>query len=376
MPAQLNSQDYFGMVGVSLAEPWDYIGAAAGYTQYFSAQVGESLTDALATADQVRQGLLSDAQRFATARQLWSDLASGLSYELSGLRSRLDQTRQVWADKAIDALQNVNVLNDLVQARTPSQALSATLEFGRQLGGIVAAAQLIAELSTEPETSGPSVSDVTKAVLGVGAGLLVTLIGGVSLPWIGIGLAVGFAVDFSYNYFSSNEVSSKYISSEFKNAKFWDIFYSHRITSEVAFQINSLFRSGLVARRPPGDPLALDLDGDGLETVGIGTAPVLFDHNADGIRTGTGWVRGDDAWLALDRNANGLIDSGRELFGVDTLITNANGTVRTARDGFEALRTLDDNADGVFDASDAAFASVRVWRDVNQDGINREFTRI
>ena len=55
--------------------------------------------------------------------------------------------------------------------------------------------------------------------------------------------------------------------------------------------------------------MAIDLDGDGIETVGSITNPVLFDHNADGIRAGTGWVRPDDAWLVLDRNANGLIVS-------------------------------------------------------------------
>ncbi|WP_428422561.1 calcium-binding protein [Methylibium sp.] len=144
--------------------------------------------------------------------------------------------------------------------------------------------------------------------------------------------------------------------------------------------VNTSYRTGLTPPRPPGDPLAIDLDGDGLETVGIGATPILFDHNADGIKTGTGWVKGDDAWLVLDRNGNGTIDSGRELFGVDTLITNPNGSVRTALDGFEALRTLDagngtpgsaGDADGVFNASDAAFSQVRLWQDVNQDGISQ-----
>jgi hypothetical protein len=142
------------------------------------------------------------------------------------------------------------------------------------------------------------------------------------------------------------------------------------------------------AKTPPRrDPLAIDLDGDGIETVGLPTAanpfnPVLFDHNADGVRTGTGWVRPDDAWLALDRNGNGLIDSGRELFGVDTIITaptvvTNNGltystnVTRSATNGFEALRSLDSNADNVFNASDAEFANVRLWQDTNQDGISQ-----
>lgn len=65
--------------------------------------------------------------------------------------------------------------------------------------------------------------------------------------------------------------------------------------------ISGGFLGGARTRRLPRDPLAIDLDGDGIETVGVGTNPILFDHNADGIRTGTGWVTGDDAWLALDR---------------------------------------------------------------------------
>ena len=135
---------------------------------------------------------------------------------------------------------------------------------------------------------------------------------------------------------------------------------------------NSEYVTGARTRRLPRDPLAIDLDGDGIETVGVGTNPILFDHNADGIRTGTGWVTGDDAWLVLDRNANGTIDSGRELFGVDTLLSGTPGVDAVyASTGFEALRTLDANADNVFNAQDTAFAEVRLWRDVNQDGISQ-----
>ena len=116
----------------------------------------------------------------------------------------------------------------------------------------------------------------------------------------------------------------------------------------------------------PRDPLALDLDGDGIETSGI-NAGVLFDHDADEIKTGTGWLKGDDAFLVLDRNGNGTIDSGRELFGVDTIKSNG----QTATDGLDALADLDSNHDGVFDANDAAFADVRLWRDINQDGLSQ-----
>ena len=118
----------------------------------------------------------------------------------------------------------------------------------------------------------------------------------------------------------------------------------------------------LVIRR---DPLVLDLDGDGLELIGASGA-VLFDHNADGIKTGTGWARPDDGFLVRDLDGNGTIDTGREVFGVDTFKNNGG----LATDGFDALRELDSNNDGAITNLDAAFAELKVWRDLDQNGIS------
>lgn len=113
------------------------------------------------------------------------------------------------------------------------------------------------------------------------------------------------------------------------------------------------------------DPLALDLDGDGLETCSVTSAnPVYFDHDGDGIRTATGWIAPDDGLLVLDRNNNGIIDDGSELFGDNT--TLRSGSV--ARDGFAALAEQDSNQDGVVDRDDAGWNQLRIWRDLNQDG--------
>lgn len=119
---------------------------------------------------------------------------------------------------------------------------------------------------------------------------------------------------------------------------------------------------------PRRDPLAFDLDGDGIETVSNNQGKaILFDHDADGIKTGTGWLAPDDGWLALDKNGNGTIDSGRELFGVDTILKNG----QNAANGFAALADQDSNNDGVINASDTIFANLRIWRDLNQDGISQ-----
>jgi Zn-finger nucleic acid-binding protein len=113
----------------------------------------------------------------------------------------------------------------------------------------------------------------------------------------------------------------------------------------------------------PRDPIILDLDGDGLETVGV-ASNIYFDFDADGVLTRTGWVNKDDALLVWDRNGNGRIDTGAELFGDFTPLPN--GTL--APNGFAALAALDSNGDGVIDASDPAFAELKLWRDTSQDG--------
>ena len=133
--------------------------------------------------------------------------------------------------------------------------------------------------------------------------------------------------------------------------------------------VNSCFRDAqnyVIPRRDPCDPLVLDLDGDGLELISA-NGTVLFDHNADGIKTGTGWAAPNDGLLVRDLNGNGLIDSGRELFGIDTL--KANNTFATQ--GFDALKELDSNADGLITNLDAAFSQLKVWQDFNQDGVSQ-----
>ena len=113
----------------------------------------------------------------------------------------------------------------------------------------------------------------------------------------------------------------------------------------------------------PRDPIILDLDGDGLETVGL-AGNVYFDHDGDGVLTKTGWAGKNDALLVWDRNANGRIDTGAELFGDFTPLPN--GTL--APNGFAALAALDSNGDGIIDASDPAFAELKLWRDADQNG--------
>jgi hypothetical protein len=108
-------------------------------------------------------------------------------------------------------------------------------------------------------------------------------------------------------------------------------------------------------------PIILDLDGDGvIATVGLSSG-VFFDHAGDGFAERTGWVAPGDGLLVWDRNANGLIGSGRELFGSETLLPNGLNAVN----GFEALKAFDANGDGFIDADDPVYAQLRVWVDAD-----------
>lgn len=79
----------------------------------------------------------------------------------------------------------------------------------------------------------------------------------------------------------------------------------------------------------------------------------------------TDWPTAATPWLALDRDGDGAITSGAELFGSATPTTRG-----TAPHGFAALADLDDNRDGIVDARDAAFARLLVWRDADGDRVS------
>ncbi|WP_320158052.1 calcium-binding protein, partial [Psychrobacter fozii] len=116
------------------------------------------------------------------------------------------------------------------------------------------------------------------------------------------------------------------------------------------------------------DPLVLDLDGDGIETIGAGDGSgAMFDHDKDGIRTATGWVSADDGILVFDKNADNIINDGNELFGDNYELLDGTN----AAHGFAALAELDTNSDGVVDANDENFGDLKVWRDLNQDGVSQ-----
>lgn len=127
---------------------------------------------------------------------------------------------------------------------------------------------------------------------------------------------------------------------------------------------NNLNRSG---KAHGYDPLILNLDGKGIQTIAPSSIGARFDHNADGIATATGWAATGNGILALDINQNGKIDNGKEIFGNHTHLKNGE----TAAHGYAALAELDSNSDDIISELDNAFNSLKVWPDINQDGISQ-----
>lgn len=97
-------------------------------------------------------------------------------------------------------------------------------------------------------------------------------------------------------------------------------------------------------------------------------AGVLFDLDGDGDLDRVAWTEQatDQAFLAFDRNGNGRIDNGTELFGDSSPLPNG----QRASNGFMALATFDSNGDGVVDASDHRWAELLLWIDENHNGLS------
>jgi hypothetical protein len=116
-------------------------------------------------------------------------------------------------------------------------------------------------------------------------------------------------------------------------------------------------------------PIVIDPSDEGFHLTAV-TDGVLFDISGSGQPVQIAWTAPDskNGFLALDRNNNGVIDDGRELFG--------NFTASSSPNGYLALAEFDKpenggNGDGIIDSRDDVFSKLRLWMDANHDGISQ-----
>jgi hypothetical protein len=124
---------------------------------------------------------------------------------------------------------------------------------------------------------------------------------------------------------------------------------------------------GVLCYPPSPSPILLDLDRNQFH---LSPGPILFDFNGDGIKERTAWTseNSTDGFLYFDRDDNGQLDNGTELFGNSTPLMSG----LSAANGFLALAEFDQtefggNGDGIINPLDSVYAALRVWIDENAD---------
>ncbi len=106
-------------------------------------------------------------------------------------------------------------------------------------------------------------------------------------------------------------------------------------------------------------PLVIDLNKNGYDLLPKGS--VYWDIDNDGFKEASGWVKPSDALLVWDKNANGTVDGQNELFGNNAIFA----------DGFANLKSVDSNGNNIISSTDANWSQLRVWQDLNSDGVSQ-----
>lgn len=156
----------------------------------------------------------------------------------------------------------------------------------------------------------------------------------------------GFGIEYDYH-----AVHEEYEQTQFsaqgivKTADGREIAFTLELSMTRSYREETTvsLRAGDAVRK---DPLVLNFNGTAAQ---LSDRRFAFDLDRDGAMENIALLTGGSGYLAIDRNDNGRIDSGSELFGP------ATGT------GFGELAALDSDGNGWIDANDAAFTELRLW---------------
>jgi hypothetical protein len=265
----------------------------------------------------------------------FSQLSVGSGGNANGVQGLLDNLDTLYQDLLAfspDQAERLSILAQIIATLNPNGAegiLETIYDTMRRFSGIMGGAPAVA--APPPPPSGAPAPESAQ-----GAEMRVEM--------------VHFELDFEMEMTSEVTVAIAELRDQGINVQAMHIRTSQTVKIHIEF-------TGIRQEVAQSDPLVFDLGDDGVNLTGASEG-TRFDINADGQTDTTGFVQGNDAFLALDRNSNGLIDDGAELFG------DQHG----ARNGFEELAKYDDNADGRIDARDAVFDSLRLLHDLDGNG--------
>ncbi|WP_277605069.1 calcium-binding protein, partial [Aeromonas sp. MR16] len=262
--------------------------------------------------------------------------------------AQLGNSKKIW-----DSTYELSKTRDIAKYSPVASAVSSSL-----FGSVVAAANLAHDLyvSEDIKTVDQFSKALTDSFVGVVGGALIGeailgLVGALGLASVGAAAILGGAAILAASaiFYEVYDL--------LKENGLMDPFYD--LTEDA---LNALYNW---KPTPPvrRDPLVLDLNGDGVHLID----KVYFDHDGNGIANNGQWVSPEDGLLVLDRDKNGKIDSGIELFGDHT--PSEEGS--TSLNGYMALSRYDKNNDGVINEKDDVFNELKVWVDKNSDGISQ-----
>jgi hypothetical protein len=156
----------------------------------------------------------------------------------------------------------------------------------------------------------------------------------------------GYGVEYDYHAVREEaEATSFSAQGVVKTADGKDIAFTLNLEMSRHYreEVNISIRAGDALRK---DPLVINFDGNAAQ---LTDQRFRFDLDADGSKEEVATLASGSGYLALDKNGNGTIDSGKELFGP------ATGS------GFAELAAYDQDGNGWIDESDAVFAQLRIW---------------
>lgn len=126
---------------------------------------------------------------------------------------------------------------------------------------------------------------------------------------------------------------------------------SLEMAREFSQQTDVSIRKGDAVRR---DPLVINFGGNAAQ---LTDAKFSFDLNSDGTADNISFVGAGSGFLALDKNGNGVIDNGSELFGTQS------------GNGFADLAAYDSDKNNWIDENDAAYSKLQIW---SKDAVGKD----